>query len=184
MNSTKPGGFVVAVGADMLIDQVDSQDQPIGKIQRRYVFSAKVGFRVAHVFVFNQVGGLLLQKIAERRPRHPGYWGSSVAAYLFSGENYAAAARRRAEEELGIATPDLLLVGKTVMNDEGCTKFISLFTTVSDGPFNFDRTHIESLDFLSLHRIRDMLLTGERKFTPTFVHLFDFYGRTAPDAHA
>ena len=175
---------MVTVGADMLIDQVDGKDQPIGKIQRRYVFSAKVGFRVAHVFVFNQVGELLLQKVAENRPRHPGYWGSSVAAYLFSGEDYLAAARRRAEEELGIAKPDLRLVGKTVMNDEGCTKFISLFTMVSDGPFNFDHTHIESLDFRSLHQIREMLLTGEREFTPTFIHLFDFYGRTALGSHA
>ena len=169
---------------DMLIDEVDNQDRPIGVIARRNVFSAKAAFRVVHVFIFNRNGELLLQKLAATRERHPGYWGSSVAAYPFSGEDYAAAAQRRCAEELGIGKLSLHFAGKTVMDDEGCTKFISLFTTISDGPFNFDHTHIESLDFRSLHQIREMLLTGEREFTPTFIHLFDFYGRTALGSHA
>jgi isopentenyldiphosphate isomerase len=168
----------------MLIDQVDANDRPVGQIARKSVFSAKVGFRVAHVFAFDHAGELLIQKIAESRTRHPGYWGSSVAAYLFSGEDYLAAATRRYEQELGIAKPDLHFIGKTVMNDDGCTKFISLFTTLSDGPFRFDHTQIASLEFVSIERIREMLLTGERKFTPTFLHLFDFYGRAYVRPHA
>lgn len=168
---------MTAVGPDMLIDQVDNQDRPIGKISRKNVFSAKVGFRVAHVFVFNKNDELLLQKLAENRDRHPGYWGSSVAAYPFSGEDYAAAAQRRSVEELGIENANLQIVGKTVMEDNGCTKFISLFTTVSNGPFTFDRSHVAELQFLSIARIRELLRTGERNFTPTFVHLLDFYGR-------
>lgn len=175
---------MATVSPDMLIDQVDGQDRPVGRILRRSVFSAKVGFRVAHVFVFDRAGELLVQKIAQGRPRHPGYWGSSVAAYLFSGEDYLTAANRRYEQELGVAKPDLHFIGKTVMNDEGCTKFISLFTTLSDGPFKVDDTQIAALEFVSVTRIREMLLTGERKFTPTFLHLFDFYGRAYVSSHA
>jgi isopentenyldiphosphate isomerase len=93
---------------------------------------------------------------------------------LFAGEDYSLAAERRTEQELGVKRPVLRLVGKTSMNDEGCKKFISLFTMVSNGPFNFDKTHIASIEFVSLQRIREMLITGEREFTPTFVHLFNF----------
>jgi isopentenyldiphosphate isomerase len=163
------------VGNDMLIDQVDSQDRPIGAIPRKNVFSAKASFRVAHVFVFNERGELLLQKLAESRDRHPGYWGSSVAAYLFSGEHYASAAQRRTKQELGIENPKLKLFGKAVMEDEGCTKFISLFTTVANGPFSFDRTHIAELQFLPVPRIEHIIRAREGAFTPTFMHLFQFY---------
>ena len=177
-------GPVPNVSPDMLIDEVDTQDRPIRQIPRRIVFSAKVGFRVAHVFVFDHAGKLLVQKIAEGRPRHPGYWGSSVAGYLFSGEDYLAAATRRYVQELGMAKPVLHFLGKTVMSDEGCTKFISLFTNLSDGPFSFDETQISSLEFVSTERIREMLLTGERKFTPTFLYLFDFYERAHVSSNA
>ena len=91
----------------MLIDQVDDHDRPIGAIPRSSVFSMKAGFRVSHIFIFNESKQLLLQRIARNRERHPGYWGSSVAAYLFSGENYIAAAVRRITKELGITGVDL-----------------------------------------------------------------------------
>jgi isopentenyldiphosphate isomerase len=163
----------------MLIDQVDDHDRPIRSIPRSSVFSVKGGFRVSHIFVFNESRQLLLQRIAQNRERHPGYWGSSVAAYLFSGEDYVLAAERRISEELGIIDFDLQLIGKTAMRDDGCTKFISLFTTISNGPFQFDRHHIEELQFLSLAQVGQMLQTHERKFTPTFAHVLDLYLRSA-----
>src|SRR6266481_789152 len=121
------------IGNDMFIDQIDDHDQPIRSIPRSSVFSVKAGFRVSHVFVFNESKQLLLQRIAQNRERHPGQWGSSVAAYLFSGEDYVSAAERRIREELGISNSALQLIGKTAMLDDGCTKFISLFTTISNG---------------------------------------------------
>ena len=166
------------VGNDMLIDQVDDHDRPVRSIPRSSVFSAKAGFRVSHVFVFNESNQLLLQRIARSRERHPGYWGSSVAAYVFSGEDYISAAERRINEELGITHVDVQLIGKTAMRDDGCTKFISLFTATSNGPFQFDRNHIDELQFVSLPQIQEMLRTHERQFTPTFAHVLDLYLRS------
>jgi isopentenyldiphosphate isomerase len=167
------------IGNDMLIDQVDDHDRPIGAIPRSSVFSVKAGFRVSHVFIFNESKQLLLQRIARNRKRHPGYWGSSVAAYLFSGEDYISAAERRITEELGITGVGLQPIGKTAMRDDGCTKFISLFTAISNGPFQFDRNHIEELQYVALPQIGEMLRTREHKFTPTFAHVFDLYLRSA-----
>src|SRR2546427_5528889 len=110
------------VGKEMVVDRVDTSDHPIGSIPRKEVFAKKAGFRVAHVFVFNDRRELLLQRLANTRDRHPGNWGSSVAAYLFSGEDYLAAAERRIQQELGISSPALRLFGKTPMDDDGCTK--------------------------------------------------------------
>jgi isopentenyl-diphosphate delta-isomerase len=89
----------------MLIDTVDKCDQVVGTIEKSAALRAGVNFRVVHVFVFNEDDLLLIQQIPGGK-RHAGLWGSSVAGYVYSGETYEAAARRRLAQELGIDTPE------------------------------------------------------------------------------
>ena len=163
------------VSEEMVVDAVDQSDTPIGIIRRNEVFKRQANFRVVHDLVFNQRGELLVQKLASTRTRHPGYWGSSVAGYIFAGESYEAAARRRLGEELGIYGVPLNYIGKTSMEDDGCHKFIGIFSTIHDGPFNFDRDHIETLEFLPRRVIHELHAAGRRTFTPTFLRVLRFY---------
>jgi isopentenyldiphosphate isomerase len=166
---------MTAVTEEMVIDSVDRDDEPIGLIRRNEVFSKRVNFRVAHDLIFNSCGELLVQQLANTRTRHPGYWGSSVAAYLFAGESYEAAAERRLAEELGVYGVPLRYIGKTSMVDEGSEKFIGVFVATSDGPFHFDRSHIEKIEFLPTGVIHELQASGARRFTPTFLNVLRFY---------
>jgi isopentenyldiphosphate isomerase len=130
---------------------------------------------VAHVFVFDDHDRLLLQKLAPTRQRHAGYWGSSVAAYLFANETYEHAATRRLEQELGLADVVVKRVGKTPMDDEGCTKWITLFETRSPQHITHDPSHIARVEYQSMRHIEYMIRRGRRLFTPTFLHLFSCY---------
>lgn len=159
----------------MVLDLVSQTDVPIGHVRREDVFAKHAGFRVAHVLIFNSQGQLLLQRLALGRKRNPGAWGSSVASYLFASESYEAAASRRVTEELGVTAPPLTFLGKTEMMDDGCLKFISVFTTKHDGPFVVDRSHIEEVEFVSPVLVQQMIDDGSRQFTPTFLHIFRFY---------
>lgn len=170
---------MIAVSEDMLIDTVDDSDTPIGTVRRQDVFKLQANFRVVHVLVLNSRDEVLVQRLALTRLRHPGYWGSSVAAYLFANESYEMAAERRLSEELGGLHPKVELVGKTAMYDEGCHKFIGVFKTVADGPFHYDRTHIERLEFLPIATIQTLIASGGRSFTPTFLEVFDFYNKAS-----
>jgi isopentenyldiphosphate isomerase len=163
------------VSENMILDQVNQADVPIGHVRRSDVFAEHAGFRVAHVLVFNSTGELLLQRLALSRKRNPGAWGSSVASYLFASESYEAAATRRFGEELGVTVPPLTFLGKTEMLDDGCLKFITVFTTRSDGPFRPIRSQIDDLKFDLPVRIERMIADGNRPFTPTFTHVFGFY---------
>lgn len=163
------------VSQNMLIDTVDNDDVNIGRIRRSDVFTARANFRVVHLFLFNRRNELLVQQLAHDRNRHPGLWGSSVAGYLFAGESYMQAAIRRLSEELGVRNCDLHLFGKTTMTDEECKKFVSLFIATSEGPFQYDHQHIANLEFLSIERIVELNGTGQREFTPTFLHVLNFY---------
>jgi isopentenyldiphosphate isomerase len=160
---------------DMTIDVVDENDIPISTIKRNEVFMQRANFHVAHNLIFNSRGELLVQRLANRRIRHPGYWGSSVAAYIFAGESYEGAAQRRLGQELGVHGVPLSYVGKTSMEDEGCHKFIGVFAANHDGPFSFDPDHIHSLEFLSRSVIHELHAAGSRSFTPTFLRVLSFY---------
>jgi isopentenyldiphosphate isomerase len=163
------------VSEEMVIDAVDQTDAAVNQISRRDVFKERANFRVVHILVFNSKRDLLLQRLALTRRRHAGFWGSSVAGYLHSQEGYEQAAKRRISEELGINEAPLELIGKTVMDDDGSQKFIEVFSTVQEGPFDYDRSQIEAVEFLPIPVIRALEHSGERKFTPTFIHVLNFY---------
>ncbi len=171
---------MTGVGGAMIIDVVDQTDTPVGVIPRDEVFQKHANFRVSHVLIFNSRGELLLQRLALSRNRNPGAWGSSVAAYIFSSEDYLHAAQRRVRQELGISDFVLVPIGKTEMSDDGCLKYISVFQTFSDGPFRCDPSHIDRVEFNSVSEIGRMVETGDRIFTPTFLHVFRFYRSLRP----
>jgi isopentenyl-diphosphate Delta-isomerase len=171
---------MTAVGDAMIIDVVDQADTPVGIISRSEVFRKHANFRVAHVLILNSHGELLLQRLALSRNRNPGAWGSSVASYLFSSEDYVQAAERRVSEELGISDFQLVPLGKTEMVDDGCLKFISVFRSFSEGPFHSDPAHIDRVEFVSTSQISRMIKSGSRVFTPTFLHVFQFYQSLQP----
>ena len=162
------------VSEEMILDVVNQADVPIGRIKRDDVFAAQAGFRVSHVLIFNSQEELLLQRLALSRKRNPGAWGSSVASYLFASESYQAAATRRVREELGVMVPPVTFLGKTEMMDEGCLKFISIFTMNYDGPFVLDRSQIEQIEFVPSARVQRMIDDDPRQFTPTFLHVFRY----------
>jgi isopentenyl-diphosphate delta-isomerase len=164
---------VAAQRLDMLVDLVDSSDRVIGTAQRRQVLQQQAGFRVAHVFLFNAVGELLLQQIAPGL-RHPGQWGSSVAGYLQAGESYQQAAERKLQQELGVR-PFVAEYGKTSMMDQSALKFIGLFTGSYDGPFSPNPAEVSRLEFVSISQVVAERSTGARTFTETFLRLLDFY---------
>jgi hypothetical protein len=65
------------------------------------------------------------------------------------------------------------------MLDNGCKKFISVFTATYDGPVSMNQTDASDSEFLSLADIRFMRTSGHRTFTETFLHILDFYQRGA-----
>jgi isopentenyldiphosphate isomerase len=165
---------------EMLLDQVNGRDRPIGRIRRADVFRKRATFRVAHILLFSPDHKLLLQKIAPTHDRHPGYWGSSVAGYVKAGESYENAARRKLQEELGIEDIPLERLGKTSMLDEGAKKFITIFMATYGGPLHPNPEDFADLEFVPLSRLRAKKV--KRRFTPTFEHVLQYLFEHFPAA--
>jgi len=155
----------------MLIDMVDDQDRVVGQVRRDDVFRLRANFRVAHAFVFNRRGELLLQQIAPGK-RHAGRWGSSMAGYVHSGEGYSEAAHRRLKEELGIIA-QVEQAKYLSMEDSGCRKFITLFTVQYEGPLAPAPAEVSSIELRSPSEVSELLFQEESRFTPTFAFIFE-----------
>jgi isopentenyl-diphosphate Delta-isomerase len=158
-----------------LIDVVNNDDRAVATIERGKVLERGANFRTAHVFIVNGQSRLLLQRLAPDRNRHPYRWGSSVAAYLYAGEDYKEAAVRRLREELGLSLP-LHPVGKIQMRDIKSLKFVSLFLAHDGEPTIREPDHIADLAYWSFVEISRKLDTEPDSFTPTFRQLYGAFG--------
>lgn len=158
---------------DALVDVVDPMDRVVGTLLRNKLLSSGANFRVVHILVFNSHKELVLQRIAPGL-RHAGMWGSSVAGYVQAGETYDLAASRKLENELGLRVP-LKNLGKSSMLDGSSVKFIGLYEAIHDGPLSPDSTQISQLIHLPLQTLLHERQAGLRAFTPTLLHVLDYY---------
>ncbi len=104
----------------------DREGRPLGKtINRGARFRSGEHHLVAHVWVVNSAGRLLIQRRSAKRRMMPNVWaitsGSAVA-----GEDSATAARRELAEELGIHLPPeaFLPLGRLVRRNSLCDIYL------------------------------------------------------------
>jgi isopentenyldiphosphate isomerase len=111
----------------MIIDVVDNENRVVSTAERRIVIDDGLNFRTVHVLLFDEKRRLLLQLLSKSHPRSPNRLGSSAAGYLYSRENYFAAASRKLREELQV-TASIEDIGRFEMLDQRSHKFVGVFT--------------------------------------------------------
>lgn len=89
-------------------DVVDADDRVVDRLPRSVVHARGLRHRAAHILVFDRAGRLFVQRRALTKDCSPGCWDSSAAGHVASGEDYAVAALRELEEELGIRAEQAL----------------------------------------------------------------------------
>lgn len=120
---------------DDLLPIVDGEDRVVGTAPRRRVHLEGLLHRAVHIVVTDGRGRILLQHRSAEKDSYPGWWDISVGGHVDPGEEYAGAARRELEEELGIRAA-LEEVGRRPASAESGWEFIRVFSCRSQGPFN------------------------------------------------
>lgn len=171
---------MTAPGPHDLIDVVDYvTGARVGTIERERALATGAAFRTVHVLVTDRRGRLLLQRLSERRERHSGCWGSSVAAYLHAGESDDDAARRRLTEELGLAAT-LAELGRLVVRDGRSHKLVQIYAAEGDAATIEEPNHIAELRWWDRSELDEAIRARPRRFTPTFTEVYKF-GRSYLD---
>jgi len=139
---------------DELFDLVDLDDRVIGEVRRGEAHhDPTLTHRSVQILIFDAAGRVLLQRRSQRKDLFPGYYCASASGHVMQGEEYAEAAMREIEEELGI-TLLLAYVGKQVVRSEYETEITALFLGRSAGPFAFHPKETDGGEFYPLAELQ------------------------------
>ncbi len=122
---------------------------------------------VVRLEIFDDKGGMYLQKRAKTKSIAPGLWDSAVGGHVRSGEALDAALARELNEELGVAlvvldsagvkpSPLLRFKWETAVESE----LVFVYATSYKGPFSPDPREIEEGRFWSRKEINAAIGTG------------------------
>lgn len=113
---------------------VDEQDQLLGCLPRAELRARGLIGRCTFILLFNSAGELCVHRRALSKALYPGYWDVAAGGMVDAGEDYAQAAARELEEELGIAGVELRAHGRIFHDTPGNRVWGAVYSAVSDAP--------------------------------------------------
>ena len=153
---------------------VDNRNNIIGQASRSEVHSKKLMHRSVHIFVFNSLGDLFLQKRSMLKDESPGLWDISVAGHVGLGENYQTCAYRELEEELGLDS-ELTDVMCVPAQENTSWEHIHVYKCVTDNFIQINQSEISEGRYWALSEIRLAVVNTPKYFTKSFRLLFSYY---------
>ncbi len=164
----------VAQKSEEIFDVVDENDTVTGTATRGEVHAKRLIHRAVHVFAFNKRGDLLLQKRSSLKDLCPGLWDSSVSGHLDSGEDYATAAVRELEEEMGIIPAEAPEeIARITPCAETGWEHVRLYRVRHDGSLRYPSAEIESAIWFPLDEVTAWIAARPEDFAPGFLECWE-----------
>ncbi|MFP6872036.1 MAG: 16S rRNA (adenine(1518)-N(6)/adenine(1519)-N(6))-dimethyltransferase RsmA [Verrucomicrobiales bacterium] len=164
---------------DEIFDVVDDNNVVLGQSSRDEVHAKGLLHRAVHIFVFNILGELYLQKRSSSKDSSPGLWDSSASGHLGVGEDYQSAAARELREELGVQAPVEEISALAACPATGW-EFVRLFRCEHGGPFLSPCSEVETGTFLSPEIIDQWVSRRPQDFAPGFVECWSICSSGMP----
>ncbi len=160
-----------------ILDVVNEKDIVIDQQPRSTVHQLGLWHRGAHVFLFTADKKLLVQKRSADRAQSPSLLDCSVSEHVKAGESYLAAAQRGLKEEMGVEGIELKELAKFRMNYGINDNEISVLYEgiVDPAQVQFDPVEIESLQYLGMDELKEILNTESEKLCGWFIELLNLY---------
>ena len=161
--------------SEEMFDVVDQEDRVLFQSPRSVVHANHWLHRAVHIFVFNSCGELLIHRRSATKDEAPLKCTSSASGHLSAGEDYATAATRELEEELGLKANVEFLGIFPANGVETSFEHSGLYRATTDETPTFDPVEILSGQFYSLAEIGRMIAHDPDDFTHCFRSLFQWY---------
>lgn len=152
-----------------IFDVVNEADEVTGQATRSEVHARGLLHRAVHVFVVNRHGELLLQKRSRFKDVHPGVWDSSVAGHLDAGEDYADAALREMEEEMGVVGVAAEEIGRIAPCEGTGWEHVRLFLARWDGVPRFPCAEVEAALWMKPDELEKWITARPEDFASGFL---------------
>lgn len=151
---------------------VNEKDEVTGAAGKMEAHEKGLLHRAFSVFIFNSKGEMLLQQRAISKYHSGGLWTNACCSHPGPGEEIAAAAKKRLNEEMGFDTPvkkyfDFIY---KVNFENGLTEyeFDHVFAGEYDGPVNYNKDEVMDFCYKTMQEIRDSLKFHPQIYTAWF----------------
>jgi len=158
---------------DELFPIVDEEGNEISSAPRSICHDGKsmLLHPVVHLHLFNDSGGLFLQKRSVNKDLFPGKWDTSVGGHITPGEKVEDALKRETDEELGLKVVKYQFITKYIWESLRERELVYSFTGSSVEVPEINKEEIEEGRFWMISEIRENI--GRNIFTPNFEHEFN-----------
>ena len=170
VNTLRPS-VVYGANPNERLTVVDENDQAVRPLDRKTIHRQNLYHRAAHVFIFNRLGELFLQKRSHRKDNFPRRWDSSAAGHVDADEGYMDCAIREVGEEVGLNC-SLSKIGAVPASERTGNEFIEIFRANSNAPLSLNVHEIETVGFFSLPMIDRWIAERPSDFAPGFVECY------------
>jgi isopentenyldiphosphate isomerase len=162
-------------GPDEIFDVVDAENNVIGRASRQEVHAKGLMHRSVHILVFNSRGELFLQKRSMDKDENPGFWDTSAAGHVDSGEEYSRCAERERNEELGIGDTTLEEIMRLPAQKDTLWEHVRVYKCVTDSNIIINEQEISEGHFWTLSDLTESLKSNPELFTSTFHLIYNRY---------
>ncbi|MBI6548659.1 NUDIX hydrolase YfcD [Xenorhabdus lircayensis] len=135
------------------IDIVNEDNEVIAQATRQQMRAQNLRHRATYIVVHDGMGKILVQHRTETKDFYPGKLDATAGGVVMTGENLLGAARREAEEELGIAGVPFAEHGIFYYQEDTCRMWGGLFSCVSHGPFALQEEEVMAVYWLTPEEI-------------------------------
>ncbi len=156
---------------------VDTEDKPIGKMEKSLVHEQGLLHRAFSVFIFNTKGQLLLQQRADEKYHSGGLWTNTCCSHPSYGEEINVAIKRRMAEEMGLrcsVTLGFTFIYKAGV-DHGLTEyeFDHVYIGITDDVPQPDPAEVKNWKYMEMNFIASDLGKNPDNYTEWFKLCFD-----------
>ena len=156
---------------DERLTVVDQNNEVLESLDRRTIHRENLYHRATHIFIFNRLGELFLQKRSHRKDNFPSLWDSSAAGHVDAGEGYLECAIREVREEIGLDC-SLSKIGFVPASERTGNEFVEIYRGNSDCPLTLNVHEIETGGFFCLSMIDRWITERPSDFAPGFVECY------------
>ncbi|WP_340614255.1 NUDIX hydrolase YfcD [Xenorhabdus thailandensis] len=135
------------------IDIVNEGNEVIAQSSRQQMRAQNLRHRATYIVVHDGMGKILIQHRTETKDFYPGKLDATAGGVVMAGETLLEAARREAEEELGIAGVPFAEHGIFYYEEDTCRIWGGLFSCVSHGPFALQEEEVAAVYWLTPEEI-------------------------------
>lgn len=158
---------------------VNPEDEVLGLMEKQQAHINGLLHRAFSVFLFNDLGEMLLQKRASEKYHSPNQWTNAVCSHPRSGETYLEGANRRVKEELGIETKLSEKFNFIYKADVGGKlwehELDYVFTGIYNEDFNLNQNEVEEVRYISMQDLDQEIANHPEQFTEWFKIILEEY---------